>query len=705
MGRISRSLSIDIETYSDEDIREGGLYAYADSPSFEILIVCYAFGNEDIKTVDLAQGDTLPREFLEALYDNTCLKTAFNAAFEIYCFSVHLKRMGARPLQVRGEWFDTMILSAYYGYPLSLEHAAKVMNIEGALKDDKGKALIRYFSKPCKPTKTNGGRTRNYPKDAPEKWSLYLAYCKQDVFVERELRNFLAHSFGIPWGVMDEWIIDLKINTRGAKINRQYVVNILNYYARFKNRLLQEQKELTQLANPNSPSQLMEWLAIQGTPMPNLQKATVAETLRAIPKDRPEAQALRNRQALSKSSISKYERMIHYIANNHEDRARGLFQFYGAHTGRWSGRGIQLQNLPRMHYSDEELSELVYLVSHNDLEFVETFVESIPDTISALVRTAIIASEGMTLVVSDLSSIEACVTAWVTGCAWRLEVFRTTGKIYEASAAEAFGVPVEEITKDNPLRQQGKVMELALGYGGGASAMAQMDFNNEVRPDLTPEAIAAYRKENALTTKGLTNDQVIDKMIEANYDRLKLIWRKASPEIPEMWRALEDAAVTTILTRKEVRLRKGIMFYMKQDSMFIDLPSGRALVFPDAYIRKQMVYPKEGQDFKPFEAMGFGFMSWVKGGWRREASYGGKLFENIIQAIARDILMNAIRLIEDTPNPFRVVGHVHDEILTEAPEGTTVDELNKILCTLPDWADDTLYLRAAGFTSPYYMKD
>lgn len=698
-----RVLSIDIETYSETDLKSCGLYEYVDDPSFEVLIFCYAVDDKTVRTIDLARGEEIPSQVVHALFDPDYIKSAQNAAFEIYCLSKHLGQD-----LITEQWIDTMIIAAYLGYPLSLEQLGKAINGHGDRKDAKGKNLIKYFSKPCKPTKINGGRTRNFPHHDPGKWLEYKLYCRQDVITERAARELMVSRYGIDWEDMANWRIDLTINRRGAMINREYVKGIIEFYDRFKVRIMNRQRQITNLSNPNSVPQLLEWMNARGVDMPNMQAETIEQyrrMLQAAGKDL-EDEVLQNRQFLSKSSISKYERMLHYTSNNPKRRARGLFQYYGSHTGRWAGRGIQLQNLPRMHYKQEELEELVYLVQHQDFDFLEMIVDSVPATISALTRTAIVAPAGFLLYVSDLNSIEARVSAWIAGVQWRLDVFKTTGKIYESSASMMFDVPVEEITKDSPLRQQGKVAELALGYGGGAGAMAQMDFNGEVRPDLSDDAKRAYAEK-----KGLDADDPIDwalleeQMIEANYDRLKRLWREASPEIPAMWRKLENAAITAYKKRVRVNLVKGIYFEIRRGTLFIGLPSGRELAYPEIYLKPKLVKPKGNQTFKPFERDVIYYKTLAAGHWRSESTYGGKLFENIVQAVARDILMDAIRYIETSDVPFRVVGHVHDEVITEAPAGADLEQLNDILRRPVHWADKDLVLDAAGFTSPFYMKD
>lgn len=701
--RGKRVLSIDIETYSETDLKSCGLYEYVDDPSFEVLIFCYAVDDRTVKTIDLAQGDEIPSQVLHALMDPDYIKSAQNAAFELYCLSKHI----GKQLPVN-QWIDTMIIAAYLGYPLSLDQLGKAINGHGDQKDAKGKNLIKYFSMPCKPTKINGGRTRNFPHHDPGKWLEYKLYCRQDVTTERAAREFMISRYGIDWEDMSNWWIDLKINRRGAMINRRYVEGVIEFYDHFKLRVMQRQKQITQLANPNSVPQLLEWFRDRGIELPNLQAATIESHRNHFQAKGLvlEDEVLQNRQFLSKSSISKYERMLHYTTNNPRRRARGLFQYYGSHTGRWAGRGIQLQNLPRMHYSMEELKELVYLVQHQDFDFLEMIVDSVPETISALTRTAIVAPKGKLLYVSDLNSIEARVSAWIAGVEWRLNVFKTTGKIYESSASMMFNVPVEEITKDSPLRQQGKVAELALGYGGGAGAMAQMDFGGKVRPDLSDDAKRAYAEKNKLDPDDPIDwASLEDLMIEDNYDRLKRLWREASPEIPTMWRTLENAAIRAYKKRVRVDIVKGIYFEIRRGTLFIGLPSGRELAYPEVYLKTKLVKPKGNQKFQPFERDVIYFKTLVAGHWRTEQTYGGKLFENIVQAVARDILMDAIRYIETTDCPFQVVGHVHDEVITEAREGADLEELNNILRRPVKWADDDLVLDAAGFISPFYMKD
>lgn len=701
--RDKRVLSIDIETYSETNLKTCGLYAYADDPSFEVLIFAYAVDDGPVRSIDLAQGGELPSQLVHALFDPDYIKSAQNAAFEIYCLSKYL----GKQLPIK-QWIDTMIIAAVLGYPLSLDQLGKAINGHGEQKDTKGKNLIKYFSVPCKPTKVNGGRTRNYPHHDPERWAEYKSYCRQDVVTERAAREFMVSRYGIDWRVMAEWWIDLRINQRGAMINRSYVKGVINFYDRFKMKIMERQKKITGVSNPNSVPQLLGWLNDRGVNMPNMQAETIENHRKILQAEGMdlEDEVLQNRQFLSKSSISKYERMVHYTNNNRKCRARGLFQFYGGHTGRWAGRGIQLQNLPKMHYSMDELNELVYIVQHQDFEFIELIVDSIPDTISALTRTAIVAPKGRLLFVSDLNSIEARVSAWLAGVKWRLDVFKTTGKIYESSASMMFGVPVEEITKDSPLRQQGKVAELALGYGGGAGAMAQMDFGGKVRPDLSDGAKREYAEENNLDPDDPIDWASLEElMIADNYDRLKRLWREASPEIPAMWKTLEKAAIRAYKKRVRVNLVKGIYFEIRRGTLFIGLPSGRELAYPEIYLKTKLVKPKGNQKFEPFESDDILYKTLTAGHWRSESTYGGKLFENIVQAIARDILMDAIRYIELSDVPFQVVGHVHDEVITEAPIDADLEELNDILRRPVKWADEDLVLDAAGFKSPFYLKD
>lgn len=696
-------LSIDIETYSETDLKSCGLYEYVDDPTFEILIFCYSVDDGPVRTIDLARGDKLSAQLVHAIFDPDYIKSAQNAAFEIYCLSKHLGRD-----LIINQWIDTMIIAAYLGYPLSLEQLGKAINGHGDQKDAKGKNLIKYFSMPCKPTKVNGGRTRNLPEHDPAKWLEYKLYCRQDVITERASRVFMVTRYGIDWEDLSNWHIDLKINQRGAMINRPYVKGIIEFYESFKHRIMKRQAEITQLANPNSVPQVVKWLQDRGLQIPNMQAETI-ETFKNYCKNKNlliESEVLQNRQFLSKSSISKYERMIHYTSNNSEWRARGLFQYYGTHTGRWAGRGIQLQNLPRMHYKLDELDELVYLVQQKDFDFIEMIVDSVPDTISALARTAIVAPKDKALFVSDLNSIEARVSAWIAGVQWRLDVFKTTGKIYESSASMMFEVPVEEITKDSPLRQQGKVAELALGYGGGPGAMAQMDFDGKVRPDLSDTAKREYAYSHNLDPDDPIEWANLEElMIHENYDRLKILWRNASPEIPAMWRKLENAAITAYKKRIRVNIVKGIYFEVRRGTLFIGLPNGRELAYPEIYLKTKLVKPKGNQTFKPFERDEIYFKTLAMGHWRSESTYGGKLFENVVQAVARDILMDAIRYIETSNVPFKVVGHVHDEVITEAPIDSDLEELNDILRRPVSWADEDLVLDAAGFVSPYYMKD
>lgn len=649
-------LSIDIETYSSNDISSCGVYKYTEAEDFTILLFAYSCDYGPVKIVDLANGEKLPEHIFKALTDPGILKTAFNATFERVCLSRYF-RVPFTSIQ----WECTMVRSAMLGLPLSLAAVGKVLKLENQ-KMDEGKALIRYFSVPAKPTKTNGMRTRNLPEHAPDKWDLFKKYCKRDVEVENAIRKKTA-AFKMPPFEKELYDIDQWINDRGVMLDMRMVENAIRMNLVYTGRLSAEAAELTGLDNPNSVAQLKAWLEQEtGNEIKSLNKKDMPDILSACKADQVK-RILAIRQELGKTSVKKYEAMSKAICRDH--RARGLTQFYGAsRTGRWSGRIIQLQNLPQNHIEDLDLARS--LVVEGDLDMLEICYGNVPDTLSQLIRTAIIAKPEHTFIVSDFSAIEARIIAWLAGEKWRLEVFRTHGKIYEASASKMFHVPVEEITKTDPRRQKGKIAELALGYQGGVGAMKTMGGER----------------------MGLSEDEM--KEIVTN-------WRSANPAIVGLWEEVQAAAVQVISGRDTV-IRKGIKFQTELGAMTIQLPSGRQLFYPRPRLEfrekfgkrsKTIVYEGQNQTTKK---------------WEVQETYGGKLVENIVQGIARDCL--AVTMVRLEKMGYPIVFHVHDEVILEVPaDGSkTLEEVCGVFRKPIPWAEG-LPLKGDGYITNYYKKD
>ena len=690
-------ISIDIETYSDVDLAKAGLYRYAQSPAFTILLFAYSLDGSPVSVLDLASGEALPDWISSALSDQRYLKHAYNAAFEWYCLS----RFLGSTLPV-DQWRCTMLHSMYCGYPGSLEAAGKALGLE----DDKrkmavGKALIRYFCRPCNPTKANGGRTRNLPHHDPDKWAEFKTYNGQDVVTEMEIERKLA-SFPVPDEVQAQWVTDMRINARGVAVDMKLVDGALQIAARDKEQHLKEAREITGLQNPNSTAQLLQWLDGQGVTTANLQKSTVSELLSG---DLPPSvrRALEIRRELGKTSTKKYNALEAAVCA--DGRVRGLLQFYGANrTGRWAGRIVQPQNLPRTYISEELLPLARELVHSQNDDGLKLVFGSTADTLSQLIRTAFIARPGCTLVDADFSAIEARVVAWLAGEEWVLEVFRTHGKIYEATASQLYGVPIEKIVKGRPeyaLRQRGKAATLALGYGGGPPAL--------------------------ITAGGLSKDTPEEELLE-----LRNKWRMKNPRIVNFWYQLNAAAIRVVQHHgAEITLLKEfdperarynemitgaprgtysnyfnrhsgpiILFEYEHDRstgldfMTVRLPSGRKLYYPRPHLgvnrfgNPSVCYWGVNQNTRK---------------WEEIETYGGKLAENITQAVARDCLAEAVERLESAG--YRLVFHVHDEVVIEAPEDQArLDDVAKIMSIPPSWAPD-LPLKADGWVNPFFKKD
>ncbi|OZI09206.1 hypothetical protein BWI93_05215 [Siphonobacter sp. BAB-5385] len=647
-------LSIDIETYSSVDLRSTGVYPYIASPDFQILMLAYSIDGGEVDVFDLT-FDPLPEVFVTWLLSPNVTKTAWNAAFERLCLSKYL----GVDLPVE-QWDCSMIRGARAGYPLQLGLAAKAMGLEQE-KDTAGKNLIKHFSVPCKPTKTNGGRTRNLPEHDREKWAQYIEYNRQDVVVEMAIRERIVN---IPVTEFEQrlYCLDQKINDMGILVDVELALNAIEMQETYVSRITQEASELTGLDNPNSVKQLLAWLDENGQPSEKLRKSDVSEMLDSKALTEKVRRALEIRQEASKSSVKKYQAMLNYLGE--DQRVRGLFQFYGANrTGRWAGRGIQLQNLPQNHLAAIEVARRA--VKSGNAGLLSLLYRSIPDTLSQLIRTAFIPKEGHVLIISDFSAIEARVLAWLAGEQWRLDVFKTHGKIYEASASQMFKIPIEEITKGSPLRQKGKVSELALGYQGGPNALITM----------------------GALKQGLTEDELPSIVSK---------WRKASPAIVRLWADLEAAAIEAIERPGYwVKCGKFLRLILKQKTLFIELPSGRMLSYLNATLKPS----KYGNGKMSIAYQG---LSQEKKVWGHQDTYGGKLTENVVQAIARDCLAEALIRLDDAG--YTIVTHVHDEVVLEEPEDRAdVEKIDKIMSTPMPWAAD-LPLKAEGFIAKFYQK-
>lgn len=660
-------LSIDLETYSDVNLKKAGLYRYVQSPAFEILLFAYSFDGAPTQVIDMAQGEEIPMEVIHALTDPQCLKHAYNAAFEWYCLG---KYMGAQlpPAQ----WRDTMLHGLYAGYTAGLDATGRALGIpEDKQKLTTGKALIRYFCVPCKPTKANGGRTRNYPHHDPEKWELFKTYNGQDVVAEMEIERRLS-VFPVPDFVQKQWETDLLINARGVAVDMDFCEGALELGETIRAQLTDEAVQLSGLQNPNSVKQLARWLSAEtGDDITSLRKETIKELLGRDNADHVQ-RMLEIRQELGKTSTKKYDAIEAAVCD--DGRVRGLLQFYGANrTGRWAGRLVQVQNLPRTYTEPLEFAR--ELVKGRKLDALRTVYGSPNDTLSQLIRTAFVAAPGNVLIDADFSAIEARVISWLADEEWRLEVFRTHGKIYEASASQMFGVPLERIKKGNPeysLRQRGKVAELALGYQGGVPAMRQMD-TGKLLADLPDEEIK----------------DIVDK------------WRNTNPKIRNLWYSFNDAAIRVIQNGGSLRVRC-CTFARECDCirgttcMTISLPSGRKLYY---------VEPAVGENRWGGPSITYMGVN-DKNKWGRIETYGGKLVENVVQAIARDCLAQAIEHLEAAGLP--VVFHIHDEVVIDTAAFDTndamLDKVVKIMSTPIPWAEG-LPLGADGWVGAFFKKD
>lgn len=677
-----KKLRIDIETYSDEDLSKVGVYKYASSPQFEILLFAYSIDGGPVECVDLTMFD-LPEEILTALTDKNIIKTAFNAQFERVCIGSFFG-LCLDPAQ----WQCTMVRAMTLGLPSSLGQCAKFLRIEQQ-KDTAGTALINYFSKPCKATKANGKRTRNLPEHAPDKWNTFIDYCKQDVVVESAIAEVVEKY---PMNEWDLYALDQRINDRGVFMDKDLIEASTALISKAAESTMTQLSELTGLSNPNSLSQVRGWMKERGVTTAKLDKDTVALLIqdKGVPEE--VKHMLRIRSQLSNSSTKKYFTMKRALCPDR--RIKGVAQFYGAsRTGRWAGRLIQTQNLPQNHLDNLDVAR--DLVKKKDVEGIELLFDSLEDTLKQLIRTAIIAKPDHTLLVSDFSAIEARVLSWLAGEKWRLDVFKTHGKIYEASASKMFGVPIEEVTKGSDLRASGKVTELAAGYQGSVGAMKQMDKAGKVRPDLSEAAIAKYRETHVIDGVNVPDEKIKAAMIDANYKKFVDAWRKANPKIVSFWYDVERAAVKAVEEKTTVPLKLGISFIYKPGYLFIQLPYGRRL----AYARPSI---EEAGNFNKKSVVYYG-KDENKVSFTKTATYGGKLVENITQAIARDLLAEKMKRLD--AEGYKIVFHVHDEVVIEEPRtGRTIEEVNQIMGEPVEWAKG-LPLEADGYQTDYYKKD
>lgn len=661
-----KTISIDIETYSDVNLAKCGVYKYAESPDFEILLFGYAVDGREVKVVDLAQGETLPEEILEALTDDSIIKWAFNANFERVCLSRYLTDLGrsldpfhdhhplsqdcAMFLNPAG-WKCSMVWSAYMGLPLSLEGVGAVLNLDNQ-KMKEGRDLIRYFCVPCKETKTNGGRTRNLPQHAPDKWNLFKSYNKRDVEVEMAIQERLQ-KYPVPDTVWEEYHQDQEINDRGIAIDLELARQAVAMDAKSRESLMAALKEKTGLENPNSVLQMLRWLEARGLKSDSLGKKQVKELLKTA--QEPLRSVLQLRQKLAKSSVKKYQAME--ITACQDGRARGMFQFYGANrTGRFAGRHIQLQNLPQNHLPD--LSEARELVRQGNYGALDLLYDSVLDVLSQLIRTAFVPREGMKFVVSDFSAIEARVISWMAGEKWKSAAFAAGKDIYCSTASQMFGVPVVKHGINGELRQKGKIAELACGYGGSVGALKAMGALDMGIPE-----------------------EELSSLVQS--------WRSANPHIVDFWWQVDGAVKTAIKQRIPVWVNN-IRFLCQSGMLFIELPSGRQL----SYVKPRIGENKFGGESVTYEGIG------ATKKWERLESYGPKFVENIVQGTARDILCYAMQ----TLRCCAIVGHVHDELIIECSKDVSVDAICQQMGRTPPWAEG-LILRADGYECEFYQKD
>ena len=664
IGGSMKNISIDIETYSSNDLGKCGVYKYTEASDFDILLFGYSVDGSEVHVIDLTAGEGIPGDILSAFSDPAVTKWAFNASFERICLSAWLRKNHLEYFKNYGKtddsvsnylnpvsWKCSMIWSAYMGLPLSLEGVGSVLKLQDQ-KMKEGKDLIKYFCCPCKPTKVNGGRTRNLPEHAPDKWEIFKAYNKRDVEVEVSIKDRLA-KFPVPESVWEEYHLDQEINDRGIMLDMDVVENAIAFDEKSKAGLMIAMQNITNLDNPNSVVQMKQWLSENGVETESLGKKDVAGLIKET--DGEITEALKLRLQLAKSSVKKYQAMQNAVCK--DGRAHGMFQFYGANrSGRWAGRLIQLQNLPQNHMSD--LAEARELVRTGDYDTLDMLYDDIPDTLSQLIRTAFIARPGYKFIVSDYSAIEARVLAYLSGETWRSKVFAEGKDIYCASASQMFKVPVEKHGINGYLRQKGKIAELALGYGGSVGALKSM----------------------GALEMGLTEDE-LQPLVDS--------WRSSNPNITAFWWDVDGAVKTTIKQRISTEV-KGIRFNYKSGMLFITLPSGRKL----SYVKPRIGENRFGGESITYEGIG------ATKKWERIESYGPKFVENIVQAVSRDLLCYAMRNLSDQ----RICGHVHDELIIECPEDMPVESITKVMSRSPEWMPDIL-IRGDGYETKFYKKD
>ena len=642
-------LGIDIETYSDVDLQKCGVYAYTDSPAFEILLFAYAFDDEDVSIVDVAKGESLPERVMAALTDDSIVKTAFNAAFERTCIARHYNLTLAP-----SGWQCTAVQSAMLALPASLDGVGEVLDIQQK-KLKEGKDLVRYFSMPCKPAKANGGRTRNLPEDAPEKWELFKSYCIRDVEAEREIR-YKLRNYPIPEGEQLLYQMDQEINDRGILVDQTLVDHAVTCDTEYRDQVTKRAYELSGLENPNSPAQIKDWLADRGVQVDSLSKKAVAGLIKET--DGEVLEMLKLRLLMAKTSVKKYEAIKRSVCS--DGRVHGLLQFYGANrTGRWAGRLVQVQNLPQNHLEDLSLAR--DLVKDGDYETLDLLFDSVPGVLSELIRTAFIPKPGCRFIVADFSAIEARVLAWLSGENWRLETFKEGGDIYCASASKMFGVPVVKHGENGHLRQKGKISELALGYGGSTGALTAMGaIDMGIPEEELPELVSQ--------------------------------WRAANPHITKFWWDVDAASMKAVKEKTTVTCGN-MTFSYRAGMLFITLPSGRRL----SYVKPRLETNRFGRAAITYEGVG------ESKKWMRIETYGAKLTENIVQATARDLLAQAMLRLRAAG--YKIVMHVHDEAVCEVPEGeSSVEEVCRIMSEVPSWAAG-LPLNADGYECAFYKKD
>lgn len=649
-------LAIDIETYSSIDITKCGVYAYTEAVDFEILLFAYAHDEEEVKLIDLASGEELPQTIIHDLTSSGVIKTAFNASFERTCLAKYLNK----PM-IPNQWRCSAVHSLCVGLPTTLDGVSKCLNLQQQ-KMSEGKALIRYFSMPCNSSKFKGRRTSNLSEADAEKWEIFKSYCMQDVEVERAIRKRLE-QFPMTDKEWELWELDQKINDGGVLVDSVLVQNAINCDEAYENKITREATSLTKLKNPNSPAQLKSWLEGKGLKVESLSKERVKELLGEVEDDCVK-KVLELRQELSKTSVKKYEAMKRVMCS--DMRVRGLMQFYGAsRTGRWAGRLVQIHNLPKN--SMDNLSYARQLIKDGDYEMLELLFNSVPEVLSQLIRTAFIPAVNSRLIVSDFSAIEARIIAYLAGEKWVIDTFKSHGKIYEMTASKMFGVPLENIVKGSPmyeLREKGKIATLACGFGGSIGALIAM---GAIKMGLAEEEL-----------RGIVT-----------------AWRKANPNIVALWREIESAAILAVSENKIVKMQYGLEFSCSRRVLFIKLPSGRSLAYVKPRIETDVRFNKPKLTYEGIEQ--------VTKQWGRISTFGGKLTENIVQAIARDCLAEAMLRLDK--EGYKIVFHVHDEVILEVPKGFgSVQQVNEIMRQAIHWAPG-LPMEAAGFETDYYKKD